>query len=201
MIDDVVQEVKAHVERVVSAKMANLEERLSGLLSGCATETCVKEETNTLKALLARVETRFREEHAGLVDAINEQKAMTKAQTALLEALCSEVETANEKIDTLCSHTGPLWEIEGDVAAISKSVQGVANGTDTVSSFVSCLSKHLDDIRLVVGHKTSENRKAEEEKRLSFFWRELEIIHDRQCQRTQEVDGEGKCNNRLRQHG
>ena len=75
-----------------------------------------------------------------------------------------DVETANEKVDALCSHTGPLWEIEGDVAAISKSVQGVANGTDTVSSFVSCLSKHLDDIRLVVGHKANEIRKAESQR-------------------------------------
>ena len=119
------------------------------------------------KVLLAGVETRFREEHTALVDAINELKAMTKAQTALLEALCGEVKTVNEKVDALCSHTGRLGDIERDVAAIAGSVQGVAKKTDAVSSFVSSLNEHLDDIGLVVGHKANVVRKAEEEKRLA----------------------------------
>ena len=73
----------------------------------------------------------------------------------------------NEKVDALCSHTGRLGDIERDVAAIAGSVQGVAKKTDAVSSFVSSLNEHLDDIGLVVGHKASEIRKAEEEKRLA----------------------------------
>ena len=73
------QDVNAHVEGVVSAKVGELEERLSGLLSGCAKERCVRKKSDALKKLLARVETRFREEHRALVDVINEQKAMASA--------------------------------------------------------------------------------------------------------------------------
>ena len=40
---------------------------------------------------------------------------------------------------------------------------------DAVSSFISGLNGHLDDIRLVVGHKANEIRKAEEEKRLAVL--------------------------------
>ena len=53
-----------------------------------------------------------------------------------------------------------LGHIEGDVAAIARSVQGVATGTDAVSSFVMCLNEHLDNIRLVFEHKTNGVRKA-----------------------------------------
>ena len=74
MIDDVVQDVGARVERVASSKMGELEERLSKHLSKCATEASVREESDALKELLAGVETRFWEEHTALVDAINEQK-------------------------------------------------------------------------------------------------------------------------------
>ena len=128
MSDDVVQDVKAHVESVVSTKMGELEERLSRLLSGCAKEASVKEEADALKVLLAGVETRFREEHAALAEAINELKVMTMEQTSLLEALCGDVKVMNEKVGLLCSRTGRLGHIEGDVASIAKSVQGVANG-------------------------------------------------------------------------
>ena len=71
MFDDVVQDVRAHVETVVSAKVGELEERLYMLSSGCAKEARVKDESDALKVLLAGVETRFREEHAALVEAIN----------------------------------------------------------------------------------------------------------------------------------
>ena len=66
------------------------------------------------------------------------------------------------------------WEHRGDVAEIAKSVQGVANGSDTVSSFVSGLNEHIDDARLIVEHKTGEVRKAEESIR-PFTGKELEI--------------------------
>ena len=88
LFDDVVQDVRAHVEGVVSTKMGELEERLSMLLSGSATERCVTDESDALNVLLAGVETRFMEEHAALVEATNEQKAVTNAQTALLEVVC-----------------------------------------------------------------------------------------------------------------
>ena len=71
MFDDVVQDVNARVECGVSAKMGELEGRLSKFLSGCAKEACVTDEVDALKVLLAGVETRFREEHTALVDAIN----------------------------------------------------------------------------------------------------------------------------------
>ena len=82
------QDVRAHVETVVSAKMGVLEERIFGLLSGCAKDASVRDESDALKVLLAGVETRFQEEHAALVEATNEQKAVTNAQTALLEVVC-----------------------------------------------------------------------------------------------------------------
>ena len=65
----------------------------------------MRDEADALKVFLAGVETRFRDEHTVLVQAINELKAMTKAQNVLLEALCAEVKTMREKIDALCSHT------------------------------------------------------------------------------------------------
>ena len=167
MFDDVVQDVRAHVESVVTAKVGELEERLSKLLSGCAKEGSFRGESDAVEVLLAGVETRFREEHATLVDAINAHTAATNAQTALLTTLCGDVKAMNENIDVLCSHTGRLGDIEGDVVSIAGSFQGVANGIDAVSSFVLGLNEHLDDIRLVVEHKTSEIRKAEEEKRLA----------------------------------
>ena len=167
MFDNVVQDVRAHVESVVSAKVVELEERLSKLLSECAKEASVRDESDALKVLLAGVETRFREEHTALIDAINALAAATNAQTALLSALCGDLKVMSEKVDSLCSHTGRLGNIERDVAAISKAVQGVAKKTDAVSSFISGLNQHLDDIRLVVGHKGNEIRKAEEEKRMA----------------------------------
>ena len=167
MFDNVVQDVRAHVESVVSAKMGELEERLSNLLSGCAKEASVRDEADALKVLLAGVETRFREENAALFDAINEHTVATNAQTALLTTMCGEAKAMNEKLDVLCSHAGRLGHIERDVAAITKSVQGVANGTDTVSSFISGLNGHLDDIQLVFNDKANEIRKEEEEKRMA----------------------------------
>ena len=68
MFDDVVQDVRVNVERVVSAKVGELEDVLE-LMSGCPTEGSVKDESDMLKVLLAGVETRFREEHTTLVDA------------------------------------------------------------------------------------------------------------------------------------
>ena len=70
-------------------------------------------------------------------------------------------------MDALCFHTGRLGDIEGDVAAIARSVQRVGNGTDAVSSFVTGLQKRVEDTRLVVGQKGNEIRKAEEEQRLA----------------------------------
>ena len=43
---------------------------------------------------------------------------------------------------------------------IAKSVQGDAKGTDTVSSFVTRLNEHLDDIRLDVGHNANRVKKG-----------------------------------------
>ena len=107
------QDVRAHVESVVSAKIDELEGRLSMFLSGCAKEASAREEADTLKVLLAGIETRFREEKTVFVDAINVHTAATKAQTSLLEALCGEVKTMNEKVGALCSHTDRLGTSKG----------------------------------------------------------------------------------------
>ena len=63
----------------------------------------------------------------------------------------------NEKVDTLCSHTSRLGNIERDVETIAVIVQAVEK-TSTVSSFNLCLNDHLDDIRLVVLHKALRSR-------------------------------------------
>ena len=89
---------------------------------GCETETSVREESDSLKGLLAGIETRFRE---ALADATIEQKAATKSQTALLLALWGEVKATKENVDELCSQTSRLANIESDVAAITGSVQCV----------------------------------------------------------------------------
>ena len=127
MFDDVVQDVKAHVESVVSAKVGELEERLSKLLSGCAKEASVMVESDAQKVLQAGVETRFREEHTALVDTTNAHTAATNGQTALLGVLCGEVKATSEKVDVLCSH-GSSWAHRGEVAAIGGTVQGVMKG-------------------------------------------------------------------------
>ena len=141
MFHDVVQDVREHVESVVSEKMGELEGRLSTLLSGCAKETCVRDESDALKVLLAGVEMRFREEHTALVEAINAHTEATNAQTALLEAVCGEVKAMNKKVDILCSHTERLGHIEWDVAAISSSVPSVEKKTDTVTLDISNLQE------------------------------------------------------------
>ena len=130
-------------------------------MSGCAKETCVRDEADALKELLAGVETRFIEEHAVHIDAITERTQATNAQTSLLEALSGEVKAMKEIVDVLCSHTGRLVNNEGDVAAMTNSLQGVANRTDSVSAFVTRLNERIDDIRLDVEHKASEIRKDE----------------------------------------
>ena len=97
MNDDAVQDVKAHVESVVSEKIRKSENHVVELLSECTEEKSVREESDALKAILAGIEMRFREEHAALVEAIHAQTAATKAQTKLLEGLCGEVKTMNKK--------------------------------------------------------------------------------------------------------
>ena len=174
MLDDVCQHLKAHVESVVSAKMGELEERLSMPLSGCAKEAWAKDESDALKVLLAGVETHLREEHAALVDAINEQKTMMSLQTSLLEALNGEVKAMDEKVDGLCSHLGRLGDIEGDVATTTKSVQDEGNEVDAVSSFVLGLNERIDNIRLVDDDEGSDVRKSEE------AMRTLESFHQRE---------------------
>ena len=149
------QNVRAHVESVVSAKVGELEERLSELLSGCATVASVTDEADALKVLLAGVETRFLEEHTALVEAIGSHTAATNEQTALLEALCGDVKTMSEKIDGLCSHPGRLGNIEGDVAAISGTVQSVEKKMDAISSFVSGLKERPNDTRLDGEHNAN----------------------------------------------
>ena len=70
MFDDVVQEVGAHVESVITAEIVELNKCLSKTLSRYET-TCVRNESDALRELLAGIKTGFREEHAALVKTIN----------------------------------------------------------------------------------------------------------------------------------
>ena len=151
MFDDVVQDVKAHVESVVSAK------------------------TDAVKALLAGIETRFREEHTALVEAVNAHTGATKEQTNLLEVLCSEMKTMNEKMDVLCSHSARLENIERDVATTANAVEAVKDKSEVVSSLASTLDERVGDIGLVVGHKASQI-KAVQTYGAAFSGRDLEVM-------------------------
>ena len=53
MFDDDCKENNKHVERAISTKTEVLEGRVLSLLSVCATETWVKDESDALKVLLA----------------------------------------------------------------------------------------------------------------------------------------------------
>ena len=215
MFDDAVQDVKAHVESVVSAKVDELKERIAGLLSVCAKEASVREESDAVKVLLSTIEMRFREEHAALVEAISANTAATKAQTGLLEVLCNEMKAMNGKMDVLCSHTARLENIEQDVATITNAFQAVEEKVGVVSSRVSGLSEHVDDIRLVSREKTDVIKRAGREavgRRGGKTDRapsgldspvlgEKLGCHGKWGQRAEGVDGEGECDNHLRQHG
>ena len=135
MFDGIVQDVKAHVEGVVSAKTGELYEHISGLLSVRSKNASVMEESDALKTLLFGIEVRFREEHGALVEKINAHTVVTKDQTSLLDALFNEAKTSNEKVDRLCTHATRLEKIAGDVATISNAVQGVENKTEAIPSF------------------------------------------------------------------
>ena len=101
-----------------------------------------------------------------LVEAINAQTAATKAQTGLLETLCCEVKAMNAKMDVLCSHASRLETVERDVATIKNILQGVEDKAEAVSSRVSGLSEHVDDIGLVFRERNNDIKKGDE-KRLS----------------------------------
>ena len=183
MSGDVVEDVKADVGRVVSAKTDRREERVSGLLSWCAKEASVREVADAVKALLAGVETRFREEHTVLVEAIRAQTASAKAQTSLLEVLCCVVKAMNARVDVLCSHASRLENIERDVAAIKNAFQVVEDKVEAVSSFISKMNDHVDDISLVFREKINEIKKGDEERRkgketmtVSFSGKDLDVM-------------------------
>ena len=148
------EDVKAHVERVVSTKMDELSGRVSVLLSVCSKETSIKAESNAAKVQFAEIEMRFNEEHMVLVEAINAHTVATDLQTRLLEGLCQEVKLMNEKVDRLCSHAVRLENIEEDFETIANAVQGVADKTDAVSPSASSLNECIDGIKLVFEHKT-----------------------------------------------
>ena len=194
MFGDIMEDYKAHVEKVVSTKMEELNERISGLLSACSKETSIKAESDAVKAQLAGIEMRFRQEHIALVEAINAHTASTDSQTRLLEELCNEVKLMNEKVDRLCSHAVRLENIEGDVSNISNGVKGVAEKTEVVSSSVPSPNECVDDIRLVFDEKVKALRRVE---RL-FRGRNLKSFNGGLCQCPQAVDAEVKCNDHLR---
>ena len=104
---------------------------------------------------------------------------------------------------TLFVHTGRLVHIEGDVVSIASCVQGIANGTDTVSSFISDLNERLDDIRLVFERKLNDANKTRkaEEARGRHPGRNLKSDHGGLHQHPQGVDGEGVGACHLQQHG
>ena len=99
-----VRNVKTGVESVISTKTGHLKESLDGLVSKCAEETNVREESDTMKVLPSGIDMRFRDEHAALVEAINAHTAVMNAQTGLLEVLCNEVNSVNEKVGSLLTY-------------------------------------------------------------------------------------------------
>ena len=167
MLDEVVEDVTARVERNVTARMDELKELLSRVLSCCAKETCVREESDTVKVLLSGIEMRFRAEHGALVEAINAHTLATKVHSSHLEVLCKEVQAMNEKKDVLCSHTAHLGDIDRDLKTIADTVKGVVNQTEVVSTFVSILHERVGDIGVIIGQKADEIRKAEEARRVA----------------------------------
>ena len=78
MVDDVASDLRVHVERKILAKMDEVKEFLSGVLSCCAKETSLREESDTVK-ILSGIEMRFREKHVVLVEAISAHTLATKA--------------------------------------------------------------------------------------------------------------------------
>ena len=154
---DVLQDVNMYVEGGVSSNMDELEERLSELLSGCAMEKYVRDESDALKVLLAGVKRRFREGHAALVMATNKQRPLKNAQMTLLEALSREVRMVHEKMDGLCSRTGRLGHILGDVASIAKTVQAVEKNAETVSSSYRVFRSVLTTSGLSLGTKPTRS--------------------------------------------
>ena len=53
MFGDIIEDVKAHVEKVVTSKTEELNGRISGLLSVCSKETSIKALSDAVKAQLA----------------------------------------------------------------------------------------------------------------------------------------------------
>ena len=134
MIGDVVHDVSALVEGVVSARIGELETRIEALVSG------------------------VREERALLVDAINAHAAATREQTGVLEAVRSGIDAVKERVDVLCSHAARLANVGSDVAAVSSAIQRVATKADGVSSDVACLKARVNDVSLVFDQKVSAIR-------------------------------------------
>ena len=111
MFGDITDDVKAHVEKIVMTKIDELNERISMVLSARLRETNIKAEFDALNVQIAGIETQFREGHAALIKAINAHTTSPNSQTRLLEALCNQVKSLNEKVDKLSSHASCLENI------------------------------------------------------------------------------------------
>mgnify|MGYP004666785061 CR=1 FL=1 len=106
-----------------------------------------------MKVPFEAVETRFREGHAALIEAINAHTAATNSQTRLLEELCNEVKLTNEKACRRCTQALRFENIAGEVAAFSNALKGVAEKEGSVSSDVSSKNERVEDIKFVSEHK------------------------------------------------
>ena len=82
MLDDPTQDVKAHAEKVVSAKTNELSERITELLYFCSKETNVRDESDAARVQLAGIEMRFLEVHTALIEANNGSPASSNCRHA-----------------------------------------------------------------------------------------------------------------------
>ena len=97
---------------------------------------------------LAGIETRFQEGHAALPEALAELNAKTNAQTNLLEEVCSEVKTMNEKIDVFIVTHGSSWAHQAGRCRSRKVFSMCCKRDRRSLVLVSILNKHLDDTGL-----------------------------------------------------
>ena len=134
MIDDIVAEITARVERNITARMDELKAFLKELVGNCATKQCVEDKFQAVDKVLSGIEKR-------------------------LEALEKKVEA-----------------ISSGVFGMNVQADGLVRNVDTL--------QHMRDLTVMRGSLTKN----------------LKSFHGALCQCPQGMDGQGECDNHLRQH-
>ena len=134
MIDDIVAEVTARVERHITARIDELKAFMNELVGNCATKQCVEDKFQAMNEVLSGIARR-------------------------LEAL-------EKKIDVIS------WGVFG----MNVQADGLVRNVDTL--------QHMRDLTVMRGSLTKN----------------LKSNHGALCQCPQGMDGQGECDNHLRQH-